>query len=281
MISKSKYQSLSSGFQIEHLFCKNSIRLAGLVNTPSSFFLNTCSYSSEDFYRIQYLEVASDFQTDTQNLKIPENFSKKLKLSDTELEFVELRFPIPQNLLLKGKNLAINAGRISDVSRFYLNGYELGGFGNIEPYRPGAMRLFLRILPDSYLKYGETNYITVRLYSIPGKFPIRAFDAFKLGTSDVILLDFFINELILISFILLYLIAATYHIFLYFRRRKDIYHIFLALFILVFSSYIFLADSQLRDSIFGNAIFLHRKLEFISLFLITPAFYYFRKILSR
>ena len=78
------------------------------------------------------------------SISLPTNLSKELNL-EGYTGYITLRRELPKSLntyLLNGKPLAINAGRVLDVSYFYFNKTLIGQLGSSSPYQAGAMKRY-------------------------------------------------------------------------------------------------------------------------------------------
>ena len=218
-----------------------------------SLFFLYCQGESENLYTIKTVSAYPPGKPElAQSKQVPTTFAGNVYEDKDITEEIEVSFVIPPGLLGSGQNIAFNAGRVSDVSSFYINHFDLGGMGKKEPYETAAMRPFFKIIPDSYLRLNRPNIIRIRLYRPAGGFSLSFLDEIKVGTSQAILKDYLFHELTSISFIILYLLATVYHLFLYIKRRKDRYHIYLVFFTILVSLYWFLAGTYTRDVFFAN-----------------------------
>ncbi len=188
--------------------------------------------------------------------------------------WITLRATIPEDLsaqLRSGRPLALNAGRTLDVSRFYLNGSQVGELGSDSPYAPGAMRPFLRDLPLADVRNNSPNVITIALYT-NGKFPLQLMDPIQLGPSDAVYEAQRASEVIAFSLLTIYFFSGSYHLLLFARRPRDRYNFYFGLGAVLLSVYWFVANTTTRDLLFRDAVELHRRVEHILLFLLPALF---------
>lgn len=207
---------------------------------------------------------------------LPRNLSSLPELKDYQ-GWLTLRHRIPENLnqlLLTGSPLALNAGRVLDVSRYYMNERVFGSLGQAEPfgeYAAAAMRPFRRDIPIANLRTHTPNYITIAIYS-NGRYPLQFMDPIELGPSDAIYERHTTREVTAFAFLTLYAVAALYHLLLFVRRPNEQYNLYFALFGFATAAYWFIANTSMRDLLFSDHVLVHRKLEHIVLFFL-PAFF--------
>ena len=231
--------------------------------------------SGEWHYRIGFeKEWLSDpgLESDWKKISLPINLTKELKLN-SYTGSITLRRELPEslNLLLKqGKPLAINAGRVLDVSHFYFNQTLIGQLGSADPYTSGAMRPFIKDIPFTDLNY-EKNIITIVLYTTNGNYPLQIMDTIEIGESDSVYVSYTKKEIFSFFFLTIYLAVGLYHILLASRRPKDLYNLYFGIFSLICAIYWFIANTFTRDAVFQDSVQLHRKLEHVFLFSTTPA----------
>ena len=209
---------------------------------------------------------------------LPRNLSALPELAaDNYTGWITLRTDIPAHLneqLRSGSPLAFNAGRVLDVSRYYINGRQFGQLGSDQPYVDAAMRPFIHDIPFDRIETEQTNVLAVALYN-NGKYPLQFMDEPEVGQSDSVYLARSCREITAFAFLMFYVASGLYHLLLFARRRKDRYNLFFALFALIVAVYWFVANTTTRDFIFANHVELHRKLEHALLFLVVPAAIFF------
>ncbi|MBP9161973.1 MAG: SpoIIE family protein phosphatase [Leptospiraceae bacterium] len=225
-------------------------------------------------YRIGFdIEWLSDSgqESDWKKISLPANLTAELKLNSyTGYITVRRELPSALNLFLKqGKPLAINAGRVLDVSYFYFNKTLIGQLGSSDPYISGAMRPFLKDIPFTDLNY-EKNYLTIVLYTNNGNYPLQFMDTIEIGESDSIYVSYTKKENLAFFFIAIYVAVGLYHILLANKRRKDLHNLYFGLFCFCVCIHFFIANTFSRDAIFQDSVTLHRKLEHIFMFPLTP-----------
>ena len=205
-------------------------------------------------------------------VKLPTNLTKTLGI---KTGFITLKKEIPESILRLMKQrtpVALNAGRLLDVSKAYFNQILLRERGSVKPYRPGAMRHILKDIPIRNFK--GKNYITIILYT-EGDFPLQFMDSIKIGPSEAIYNEHMNSEIRSFIFLIIYLVVGLDHLLLSAKRPKDLYNLYFGLFSISISLYWFVANTTTQDILFENSVFLHRKVEHILLFLASPFFSFF------
>ncbi|MCB1169601.1 MAG: SpoIIE family protein phosphatase [Leptospiraceae bacterium] len=186
--------------------------------------------------------------------------------------WITLRQELPEGLnraLNERDIMALNAGRLLDVSVVCLNTNCFAQLGQQEPYRPGAMRPMLRGIPLKSLQRQNTLYIA--LYS-NGQYPFQFMDPVELGHANAIFAAHRQREIIAFVFLTIYVAWGLYHLLLYSRRPRDRYNLYFGVGSLLLSLYWFTANTTSRDALFADHVELHRRVEHLLLFLIPPFF---------
>ena len=204
----------------------------------------------------------------TRNLVIPNNLSSELELTGQQ-NCIQLFVHYSG---IEGKDLAIDPGRISDVSQIYCNDKLLSSRGRMHPYESGAFRPQLAILPADLVK--PENQIRIHVCS-QGDYPIQLMDPIRIGSVQSVINERTIRESVAFAFLAFYFLASLQHLWLGLRRKKERYHLPFSAFLLVVSAYWFVAETYSRDMLFGDEVLWHRKTEYILLFLIVPLFLLF------
>ena len=189
---------------------------------------------------------------------------------------ITLRRKIPRemaNYLKAGRPLALNAGRVLDVSFFYINGELFGQLGSDEPYQAAAMRPFLKDIPFSSIDSND-NYLYIVLFST-GKYPLQFMDKIEIGPSDEVYNRHANREVAVFALLMAYVSFGLYHILLFVRRPKENYNLYFGLFAIAVAFYWFVANTTTRDIFFADFVEFHRKLEHSLLFLLPPLFLLF------
>jgi tetratricopeptide (TPR) repeat protein len=245
-----------------------------LFNCKNSESSKTYSLKEGWQYRpgfdIEWLS-SSGQEAEWKTITLPTNLTKELNLN-SYTGYITLRKELPESLnqfLKQGKPLAINAGRVLDVSYFYFNKTLIGQLGSSEPYTSGAMRPFLKDIPFTDLS-SDKNTITIVLYTVNGKYPLQFIDTIEIGESDSIYLSYTKKENLSFFFIAIYVVVGLYHILLAYKRRKDLYNFYFGIFCILFSIQFFIANTFSRDAIFQDSVELQRKLEHVFMFAMTP-----------
>lgn len=174
------------------------------------------------------------------------------------------------NLINEGESIALDMGRVLDVSKFYINGRLFAEFGSVEPYNSAAMRPVIRDIPDSLLRKDGKNTLVIVLYS-DGSYPLQFMDKPYIGKSDKIFLSQNSKEILTFIFLTSYMVFGLYHLLLAWKRPVDKYNLYFGFFTILCSIYWFVANTSTRDIIFGSHVYWHRKTEHILLFLTAPS----------
>ena len=213
----------------------------------------------------------------TPDLVIPNNISSALDLEGEQV-CVQLRTEVTLPERSAPQSYAIDAGRLSDVSRIYLNDVLISSRGSLSPYYfPGAFRPQTVVIPQDVVRPGR-NSLRIHLCSYGNRYPIQAMDPIRLGSAEEIWQRRTLREIVAFSFLAFYLMAAFQHLWLGLRRKKERYHLSFSGFLLVVSAYWFVAETMTRDLLFGEHVLTHRKTEYVLLFFIVP---FFLRFLSR
>tara|TARA_B100001939_G_scaffold340677_2_gene349210 strand:+ start:84664 stop:86325 length:1662 start_codon:yes stop_codon:yes gene_type:complete len=208
-----------------------------------------------------------------EDLIIPNNISTALDLEGEQI-CVQLQSHIRLHPDDSRKSFALDAGRLSDVSRIYFNNTLISQRGSLNPYQPGAFRPQIVVIPADAIRSGS-NVLRIHLCSYRGYYPIQAMDPIQIGPAEQVWQQRTLQEIIAFSFLAFYLMASVQHLWLGLRRKKERYHLAFSGFLLVVSAYWFVAETMTRDLIFQQNVLWHRKTEYILLFFIVPLFLLF------
>lgn len=249
--------------------------LAFLFISCSGESAHTVDISSGWQYRIGFAEELLDIEkeetaSDWKDIDLPVNFNKALNLGKYS-GFITIRKELPEDFLQSEKDIygfALNAGRVLDVSEYYINDKKFATQGSVEPYQSAAMRPFIRSIPQDFLT-GQKDYIHIVLYT-DGSFPLQIMDKIHFGRSDDIFRQNTNKEVLAFCFLTAYLVYGLYHLLLGYKRPKDIYNIYFGIFCILMSIYWFIANTNTREIIFSDYVVLHRKLEHMAIFLAIP-----------
>ena len=207
------------------------------------------------------------------DLVIPNNVSSALNLEGDQI-CVQLQSSIMLKASSGNTAYALDAGRLSDVSRIYFNDRLLSQRGSLNPYQPGAFRPQIVVIPAEAVHPGR-NQLRIHLCSYQGYYPIQAMDPIRIGPAEQVWQKRTVQEIIAFSFLAFYLMASVQHLWLGLRRKKERYHLAFSGFLLVVSAYWFVAETMTRDLLFQGNVLWHRKTEYILLFFIVPLFLLF------
>ncbi len=262
-------------------FVKYFILFSLVVNhcTPSKNVVDISkSWEFKLGYDMRYFSLDSSVNDPKtwETIDLPNNITSYLGLKNYS-GYITLRRQIPSEIISNLKetdSLAIDVGRVLDVSRYFINGNYFANMGEVHPYLSAAMRPFLRNIPNQFIKRENPNYIYIVLFT-NGDFPLQLMDKIKIGRSDEVFVERNNREIIAFFFLTTYLVYGLYHIILSIRRPQDKYNLYFGLFCITISIYWFTANTVTRDAIFQDKVILQRKLEHVFLFMSTPLFLIF------
>ncbi|MCB1180005.1 MAG: SpoIIE family protein phosphatase, partial [Leptospiraceae bacterium] len=242
-------------------------------NNPNNSLIQ---FENDWEYKIGYQSewLDPDYNEGWKKINLPGNLTKNFQVKNG---YITLRKELPKELeplINEGQAIALDAGRILDVSLFFLNGEQFGNLGSIRPYKPGAMRPFIRGIPSKNFRKDKPNYLQIILYT-DGSYPLQLMDEPFIGRSDLVFSHFTNKEIFAFFFLATYLVNGLYHILLASKRPKDIYNLYYGSFCVIISIYWFVANTFSRDYLFSDHVELHRKIEHVLLFATTPSFLIF------
>ena len=172
---------------------------------------------------------------------------------------------------LRHKALGISLGVINDTDEVYFNGQLIGRSGIMgDPKKSAYDKKRVYEIPAALINPGQDNIIAVRIKTMflqghgasAGDFVIAPFDNLKFGL--------YINDLIQVAFISVYLVFVVYFLFFYLSRRQEWANLFFSIFSFDISLYFFMR-TQLKYY-FNLDFFMCKKIEYISLALLIPLF---------
>ncbi len=162
---------------------------------------------------------------------------------------------------------SIRLGAISDIDVAYLNGRKIGQTGNFKsdlPQNYDKIRIYT--FDRHYLKNkGIPNYLLVKVKPyFRGNQALGILqDTVKIGSTQLILANFYFSQFFKLLMLTVYLSVAFYFLFLFFRRRNNFDDLYFALFTICISSYTFLR-TQIKYE-FGWDFIITKKVEYFLL----------------
>ncbi len=200
------------------------------------------------------------------------SYGRRIEGFENYRGWLVFRSRLPGELSAQQKNqLAVDAGILSDVARVYINDELAGEMGSVEPYRTASMMSFLKTVPTAVqLKSGE-NYLYLVLYT-DGTYPIFATEYPRIGNAETVFREHYKNEIISIVLLGIYLLVGMYYLYLWSRRKKDIYHLYFGLLCVLLCFYWFFRLGS-RDVLFGNQVHMRTRFE---LSLLASSLLFFR-----
>ncbi|MCG9874366.1 MAG: SpoIIE family protein phosphatase [Leptospiraceae bacterium] len=151
--------------------------------------------------------------------------------SDTEPDLYWLRNTFSITDWDPNKPYSIRLGIILDCERIWLNQRELPLNQDCESDKPQAYdKIRILDLPWNLLKKDQKNeiHILVKRY-FPNEIGLVQ-DRIELGESKIIYKDYYLEEAVRLSFLVVYVTVACYFLFLYIRRPQEKEYLFFALF---------------------------------------------------
>lgn len=203
------------------------------------------------------------------------SYGKPIKGFENSRGWLVFRSRLPAEVATqqRANHLAVDAGMLSDVSRVYINDELVAAMGSADPYQTASMMNFTKTVPGTIRLKPDKNYLYLALYT-DGNFPIFATEYPVIGKAETILRDYYKRELLSIALLGIYLLVGLYYLFLWSKRRKEIYHLYFGLLCVLLCAYWFFRLGS-RDILFGNDALLRSKIEYSLLFFISPVFAFF------
>ncbi len=177
------------------------------------------------------------------------------------------------------EHLAVWLGEIMDRDAAYLNGVEIGRTGAWNAATSqGYDRQRLYSVPDHLWRKGRNVILVHARAYFPAELGIYRSQT-AIGKDSDLRKDFYLRDLISVLFLVMYLTAGLYFLFLFIRRRAERENLFFTLFTLTLVIYQFLR-TQLKY-LSGLEFQTLKHIEYIALYLLVPLFYYFIRYLFR
>lgn len=173
-------------------------------------------------------------------------------------------------------SVSVRLGEISDRDVVYLNGERIASTGQWDSAQPQAYdRVRIYELPDDLLNKGGINVLVVH---VQGYFPweIGIYRSrVEFGPGLEMQKAYFLENTSQLISLVIYATAGGYFLFLFIRQRHDRENLYFALFILVFTFYSLLRTQFKFILDPGISFFWMKRVQYVSLFLTFPAFYFF------
>ncbi|MDX1960699.1 MAG: adenylate/guanylate cyclase domain-containing protein [Leptospiraceae bacterium] len=172
------------------------------------------------------------------------------------------------------KDLSIKLGEISDKDKVYLNGVYIGGTGNLFEIKPeGYDKQRIYDIPDSALRRDGENILLIQVKGFfqneLGIYRDRVF----IGPTKEIWKSFYIENMIEVLILMVYLAVGGYFMLFFIRRRNDRENFYFALFLFSLVGYSFLR-TQWKYEI-GINFYEVKRVQYTFLWILFPSFYYF------
>ena len=171
------------------------------------------------------------------------------------------------------KQLAIMLNKIDSADETYVNGKLIGKTGTItEPFIDAYDRIRIYELPQSLLRYGQSNLIAIRIrtgFSIQSSGGLYQ-EKIGIGYLDRIRTDYFSKEAASLVLSTLYFFMGIYFLFFFIQRPRETEKMYFCLFLFLFAAYTFFT-SQWKH-IIGMDFSVSKRLEYAISFILAPFF---------
>jgi hypothetical protein len=183
--------------------------------------------------------LENHFKKNWQTIQLPQNLATLPEDRASDLYWIRNRFSL-ENFDPKSP-LSYRLGIILDCEKIWLNGIELKNSLDCDSSKPQAYdKIRILDLPQNLLSYkGENEILILVKRYFPNEIGIVQ-DRLDLGESSSIYKDFYYEEGIRLSFLVIYLTVASYFLFLYIRRTQEPEYLFFAVFAINLVAYQFL-----------------------------------------
>ncbi len=208
----------------------------------------------------------------------PGNLAPQLGISGLANAHYRSRFQLEK---MPTEPYAIRLGEINDRDVTYLNGTQIGRTGEFERPAPSAVeaskpqaydKVRIYAVPPGLLKSGE-NEIVIEVQGVLEKESGLYRDRIEIGPAAQIYRAFYLENLWGSLALVCYLTFGLYFLLFFIRRRHDRENFYFALFAIALVVYSGL-HTQLKYE-YGLPLFVWKKIQYLALFLLVPAFYYF------
>lgn len=223
-----------------------------------------------DSFSEEYLQMqspGSSWKKVTEFPLFPETYFPETK---SILFSIYTRFDAPKEYLSKTSNPGIYLSSIGEVFTIYLNGEIIAQEGKSENgkivfSRYGRYRLFP--INSSLLKEKD-NLLVLKVEGTPGFWANGIYTGNSVYIDDYTEVSLNIRDRAGYILVFLYLFVGAYHLFLYFKRRAEVYNLYFALLSVVIFTYMLNQKGAFLE--YGIDSVLGYKLELISGYLIYP-----------
>ncbi len=165
-------------------------------------------------------------------------------------------FDIPEDILNYPKHAGIRFGEIGEVFEIYLNGNLIAKEGEIKDGKVSFHRTVRGVVyqvPKEFMK-ANSNQLLVKLSGHPkfdhtGFYLTRYYD---FGLYDNIKYDE--QDRVTLALLTVYLTVGLYHLFLFYRRRIEVYNFYYGAFSLIVSVYIYTRSSAIFENPWDTSI---------------------------
>lgn len=205
-------------------------------------------------------------------VKVPENLVKYFGIQKKQAVFWYYKsFIAPSN---PRATLAFRLGKINDTDEVFLNGISIGKSGDASAKGDHAWdKLRIYDIPATLLKPLEKNILLVRVdVTYVNEYGIIR-DRIEIGDSASLNREMIVADVTVLVFLACYLTFGAYFLFLYIRRPQEKAYLLFFVFIVLLVLYQFL-QTQVKFYISTDFVLLKR-LEYISLLTMMPAFYFY------
>ncbi len=205
-------------------------------------------------------------------VEVPANLDEDKRFNNLPREVWYLKtFILPEQIK---EHLALRLGEITDRDRVYFNGTLIGQSGIWDSSAPQAYdRHRIYDIPDRLLRHGKINVILVNVQRyFPDEIGILK-DRTEIGPYNKILYSFYLNNFTGMFFLIGYVTASLFFVFLFLRRSQEKQYLFFAIYTFSLVLYYFMRN-QLKYEL--NIEFLTlKRIEYLALFSTVPLFFLF------
>lgn len=223
-------------------------------------------------------------ESEKKTLEIPARLGKQVTRLAGYRGWITLQTEIPADLVARaqsGESLALRTGWTADVIRVYAGSRLIAALGEAEPYRSAQFRYVLTDFPSGFAAGtrhvpGENarHFLTVALYS-PGDTELELSGPIEIGPSMLVYRSFWLGEAGSLGIIAMYSTVGIFYVLLGLRRlQQERFSLYFGLLCLTACVYWFMRTGM-RDLVFGDAVLLRIKVEYIVLLALPPLFLIF------
>ncbi|GAB4442679.1 MAG: hypothetical protein OHK0011_25070 [Turneriella sp.] len=205
-----------------------------------------------------------------QQVEVPANLAPQIKASGRAAAHYRMRFVLDKAPV---EPMALRLGEINDRDVVYLNGVWIGKTGEFDAARPQAYdKVRVYAIPAGVLKPG-TNELIINVQGVLENESGLYRDRVELGPAQAVWRAYYLEMLWSLLALVCYLTFGLYFLLFFIRRRHDREKFYFAVFAIALVVYSGL-HTQLKYE-YGLPLYVTKKIQYLALFLLVPAFYFF------